>query len=68
MQAHVQVNQLLGRWGSLSVCTLLKLGLCPNHMMVGMIVFLIEFYGGDKFLAFLALGIVWISEVFSIVA
>ena len=34
-------------------------------IMVGMIFFLIEFYGGDKFLAFSVLSMVWICEVFS---
>lgn len=33
-------------------------------IMVGMIFFLIEFYG-DKFLAFTVLSMVWICEVFS---
>lgn len=37
-------------------------------IMVGMMFFLIEFYGGDKFLAFMVLSIVWVCEVFSIVA
>lgn len=36
-------------------------------IMVGMIFFLIEFYGGDKFLAFMVLSMVWICEVFSAV-
>ena len=34
-------------------------------IMIGMIFFLIEFYGGDKFLAFNVLSMVWICEVFS---
>jgi hypothetical protein len=34
-------------------------------IMVGMIFFLIEFYGGDKFLAFSVLSMVWLCEVFS---
>ncbi len=34
-------------------------------IMVGMVFFLIEFYGGDKFLAFSVLSMVWICEVFS---
>lgn len=34
-------------------------------IMVGMIFFLVEFYGGDKFLAFSVLSMVWICEVFS---
>lgn len=38
---------------------------CP--VMVGMIFFLIEFYRGDKFLAFMVLSIVWLCEVFSVI-
>ena len=34
-------------------------------IMVGMIFFLIEYYGGDKFLAFSVLSMVWLCEVFS---
>jgi len=37
-------------------------------IMVGMIFFLIEFYGGDKFLAFMVLSMVWVCEVFSAVS
>jgi hypothetical protein len=36
-------------------------------IMVGMIFFLIEFYRGDKFLAFMVLTIVWLCEVFSVI-
>jgi hypothetical protein len=36
-------------------------------IMVGMMFFLIEFYKGDKFLAFLVMTIVWICEVFSVI-
>mmetsp|Transcript_22084 Transcript_22084/g.48024 ORF Transcript_22084/g.48024 Transcript_22084/m.48024 type:complete len:741 (-) Transcript_22084:255-2477(-) len=36
-------------------------------IMVGMIFFLIEFYG-DKFLAFMVLSMVWVCEVFSAVS
>ena len=36
-------------------------------MMVGMIFFLIEFYRGDKFLAFMVLSLVWLCESFSVV-
>ena len=39
---------------------------CP--IMVGMIFFLIEFYHGDKALAFMVLSIVWLAEVFSVVS
>ena len=37
-------------------------------IMVGMVFFLIEFYGGDKFLAFNVLSMVWICEVFSAIS
>ena len=37
-------------------------------VMVGMIFFLIEFYGGDKFLAFTVLSVVWVAEVFSAIS
>jgi hypothetical protein len=36
-------------------------------IMVGMMFFLIEFYSGDKFLAFLVMTIVWCVEAFSVV-
>ena len=36
-------------------------------IMVGMMFFLIECYHGDKFLAFLVMTIVWVSEVFSVI-
>lgn len=36
-------------------------------IMVGMIFFLIEFYRGDRFLAFMILTIVWLCEVFSVI-
>lgn len=38
---------------------------CP--VMVGMIFFLIEFYQGDKAMAFMVLSVVWLFEVFSII-
>ena len=37
-------------------------------VMVGIIFFLIEFYAGDKFLAFMVLSMVWIAEVFSAIS
>lgn len=37
-------------------------------VMVGMVFFLIEFYEGDKFLAFMVLSMVWIAEVFSAIS
>lgn len=36
-------------------------------IMVGIIFFLIEFYRGDKFLAFMVLSLVWVCESFSVV-
>jgi len=36
-------------------------------IMVGMIFFLIEFYRGDKFMAFMVLSLVWVCESFSVV-
>jgi len=38
---------------------------CP--VMIGMIFFLVEFYRGDKFLAFVVLSVVWVCEVFSVI-
>ena len=38
---------------------------CP--VMIGMIFFLVEFYRGDKFLAFMVLSVVWVCEVFSVI-
>jgi hypothetical protein len=38
---------------------------CP--IMVGIMFFLIEFYRGDKFLAFMVLSLVWVREVFSVI-
>ena len=35
-------------------------------IMMGTLLFLIEFYGGDKFLAFIVLTLVWCAEVFSV--
>jgi hypothetical protein len=64
LQAYVRANQPLGQLIGTHVIE--NLVFVP--IMVGMIFFLIEFYGGDKFLAFLVLSIVWVSEVFSIVA
>lgn len=37
-------------------------------IMVGMMFFLIEFYGGDKVLAFMVLSLVWVCEAFSVVS
>ncbi len=37
-------------------------------IMLGTIFFLIEFYGGDKFLAFIVLTLVWCAEVFSVLS
>lgn len=37
-------------------------------IMVGVFFFLIEFYSGDKLLAFMVMSIVWVCEVFSTIA
>ena len=36
-------------------------------IMIGMIFFLIEFYRGDKFLAFMVVSLVWLCEVFTVI-
>uniref|UniRef100_A0A7S4SGL2 Uncharacterized protein n=1 Tax=Ditylum brightwellii TaxID=49249 RepID=A0A7S4SGL2_9STRA len=37
-------------------------------IMVGVVFFLIEFYMGDKFLAFMVLSLVWIGEAYSLIS
>jgi hypothetical protein len=64
LQAHVREERSLGRL--IFVHVVENLVFCP--IMVGMMFFLIEFYGGDKVLAFMVLSLVWICEVFSIVS
>lgn len=57
---------------SLPVSDLITTHLVQNlvfvPIMVGMMFFLIEFYGGDKYLAFSVSSIVWCAEVFSIIS
>mmetsp|Transcript_8475 Transcript_8475/g.14034 ORF Transcript_8475/g.14034 Transcript_8475/m.14034 type:complete len:610 (+) Transcript_8475:20-1849(+) len=64
LQTHVRQERLLGRL--IFVHVMENLVFCP--IMVGMMFFLIEFYGGDKVLAFMVLSLVWIAEVFSVVS
>jgi hypothetical protein len=64
LQSHVRSNQ--------PVAHLVTKHLVENlvfvPLMIGMIFFLIEFYRGDKFLAFMVLSLVWVFEVFSVVS
>lgn len=63
LQQHVQSHQ--------SVSRLVTMHLTENVVfvpgLVGMIFFLIEFYRGDKLLAFLVVSLVWLCEVFSVI-
>lgn len=63
LQAHVRSNR--------SVVHLVTTHLVENlvfvPIMVGMIFFLIEFYRGDKILAFLVVSLVFLCEVFTVV-
>lgn len=63
LQAHVRAQR--------SVVQLVTQHLMENlvfvPIMVGMIFFLIEFYRGDKFLAFMVVTLVWLCEVFSVI-
>jgi hypothetical protein len=61
LQAHVQSHRPLGHL----ITTHVVESLVFVPVMVGMMFFLIEFYGGDKFLAFMVLSVVWVCEVFS---
>ena len=64
LQRHVREERYLGKLIFLHLME--NLVFCP--IMVGMMFFLIEFYRGDKVLAFLVLSWVWIVEVFSVVS
>lgn len=64
LQNHVREERSLGRLIFMHVMS--NLVFVP--IMVGMMFFLIEFYGGDKVLAFMVSSIFWISEVYSIVS
>jgi hypothetical protein len=63
LEAHVRSNQ--------SVVNLVTTHIAENLVfvpgLVGMIFFLIEFYRGDKLLAFFVVSWVWLCEVFSII-
>jgi hypothetical protein len=64
LQQYVRAQLPLGTL----ICShiLENLVFCP--IMVGIMFFLVECYGGDKVLAYMILSIVWVSEVFSMVA
>jgi hypothetical protein len=64
LQSRVRANLPLG---SLILDHVLE-NLVFVPIMVGMIFFLIEFYGDDKFLAFMVLSMVWICEVYSAIS
>lgn len=63
LQAHVRSRR--------SVVNIVTMHIAENlvfvPIMVGMIFFLIEFYRGDKILAFMVLSLVWLCEVFSVI-
>jgi len=64
LQAHVSADRPLGKL----IVTHVVENLVFVPIMVGMMFFLIEFYGGDKLLAFMVMSIVWVCEVFSSIA
>jgi hypothetical protein len=64
LQNHVRARLPLG--GLIARHILENVVFVP--VMVGMIFFLIMFYEGDKFLAFMVLTMVWIAEVFSAIS
>ena len=64
LQNHVRHRQPVGQLVTRHLID--NLVFCP--IMVGMIFFLIEFYHGDKALAFMVLSIVWLAEVFSVIS
>ena len=64
LQNHVREHRSLGMLIFMHVME--NLVFVP--VMVGMMFFLIEFYGGDKVLAFMVQSVVWICEVFSVVS
>ena len=63
LQAHVRQERPLG----LLITTHVLENLVFVPIMLGMMFFLIEFYGGDSLLAFLVMSVVWVAEVFSVV-
>lgn len=64
LQAHVRQERPLG----LLVTTHVLESLVFVPIMLGMMFFLIEFYGGDSLLAIVIMSVVWLSEVFSVVS
>jgi len=64
LQAYVRSHRPVARL----VTTHLVENLVFVPIMVGMIFFLIEFYRGDKFLAFMVVSLVWLCEVFSVIS
>lgn len=64
LQAHVRAQRPLAQLVVMHLTEILVF----VPIMVGMMFFLIEFYGGDKFLAFTVLSIVWVCEVFSVIS
>jgi hypothetical protein len=64
LQHHVREGWSLKRLIIMHIVE--NLVFCP--IMIGMFFFLMEFYDGDKVLAFLVLSLVWICEVFSVVS
>eukprot|EP00569_Conticribra_weissflogii_P006796 CAMPEP_0171350940 /NCGR_PEP_ID=MMETSP0878-20121228/37674_1 /TAXON_ID=67004 /ORGANISM="Thalassiosira weissflogii, Strain CCMP1336" /LENGTH=774 /DNA_ID=CAMNT_0011856013 /DNA_START=151 /DNA_END=2475 /DNA_ORIENTATION=- len=66
LQLQMRVRMRLPLGGLIFRHVLENLAFVP--VMVGMIFFLIEFYGGDKFIAFMVLSMVWICEVFSAIS
>ena len=64
LQNHVREDRSL--WKLIFMHVLENLVFVP--IMLGMMFFLIEFYGGDKVLAFMVQSVVWICEVFSVVS
>ena len=64
LQEHVRNRIPVGRL----VATHVVENLVLVSINIGAIFFLIEFYGGDKFLAFMVLTLVWVSEVFSVIS
>jgi len=63
LQAHVRSRRSVVH----IVTTHIAENLVFVPIMVGMMFFLIEFYRGDRFLAFMVLTIVWLCEVFSVI-
>ena len=63
LQTQVRLRQAIS---SLVIGHLLE-NLVFVPQMIGLCFFLIEFYRGDKFLAFVILSLVWICEAFSVV-